>query len=121
MQNAAYLMWGADLRGYYANSRLELDGFPAPTYAAFADTAEYSTAKELYGYAGLFAFISGSSFVFIDYHRLSETAFGFCFAAAVAGYMAGTLASGWRAMLAVTLMMCPSLCATMCLAACWLA
>jgi MFS transporter, DHA1 family, multidrug resistance protein len=46
------------------------------------------------GYAGLFAFISGSSFVFIDYHRLSETAFGFCFAAAVAGYMAGTLASG---------------------------
>jgi vitamin B12 transporter len=47
--------FGADLRGYYANSRLELDGFPAPTYAAFADTAEYSTAKELYGYAGLFA------------------------------------------------------------------
>lgn len=46
------------------------------------------------GYAGLFAFISGSSFVFIDYHRLSETAFGFCFAAAVLGYMAGTLLSG---------------------------
>ncbi|MEZ5666369.1 MAG: multidrug effflux MFS transporter [Alphaproteobacteria bacterium] len=46
------------------------------------------------GYAGLFAFISGSSFVFIDYHGLSETAFGFCFAAAVAGYMIGTLASG---------------------------
>lgn len=46
--------FGADLRGYYANSRLELDGFPAPTYT-FADTDEYSTAKELYGYAGLFA------------------------------------------------------------------
>jgi vitamin B12 transporter len=46
--------FGADLRGYYANSRLELDGFPAPTYA-FADTDEYSTAQELYGYAGLFA------------------------------------------------------------------
>jgi DHA1 family bicyclomycin/chloramphenicol resistance-like MFS transporter len=46
------------------------------------------------GYAGLFAFISGSSFVFIDYHGLSETAFGFCFAAAVGGYMAGTLLSG---------------------------
>ncbi len=45
-------------------------------------------------YAGLFAFISGSSFVFIGYHGLSETAFGFCFAAAVLGYMAGTLASG---------------------------
>lgn len=45
-------------------------------------------------YAGLFAFISGSSFVFIDFHGLSETAFGFCFAAAVLGYMAGTLLSG---------------------------
>lgn len=45
-------------------------------------------------YAGLFAFISGSSFVFIDYHGLSETAFGFCFAAAVVGYMIGTLTSG---------------------------
>lgn len=41
-----------DLRGYYADSRAELDGYPAPTYA-FADTSEYSTAKELYGYAGL--------------------------------------------------------------------
>ncbi|MCX8475343.1 MAG: TonB-dependent receptor, partial [Sphingomonas sp.] len=46
--------FGADLRGYYANSRLEIDGFPAPTYA-FADTDEYTTGQELYGYAGLFA------------------------------------------------------------------
>lgn len=45
-------------------------------------------------YAGLFAFISGSSFVFIDHLGLSETAFGFCFAAVALGYMAGTLASG---------------------------
>lgn len=45
-------------------------------------------------YAGLFAFISGSSFVFIEHFELSETAFGFCFAAVVLGYMAGTLASG---------------------------
>jgi vitamin B12 transporter len=41
-----------DLRGYWADSRTDLDGFPAPTYA-FADTREYSTAEELYGYAGL--------------------------------------------------------------------
>lgn len=41
-----------DLRGYWADSRTDLDGFPAPTYA-FADTREYSTAQELYGYAGL--------------------------------------------------------------------
>lgn len=46
--------FGADLRGYYANSRLEIDGFPAPAYA-FADTDEYTTGQELYGYAGLFA------------------------------------------------------------------
>ncbi|MBO9621115.1 MAG: TonB-dependent receptor [Sphingomonas sp.] len=44
--------FGADLRGYYAHSRLDLDGFPAPTYA-FADTEEYSEAQEAYGYVGL--------------------------------------------------------------------
>ena len=46
--------FGIDLRGYYANSRTELDGFPAPAFS-FADTEEYSTAEELYGYAGIFA------------------------------------------------------------------
>lgn len=46
--------FGVDLRGYYADSRVELDGYPAPAYR-FADTDEYSTAQELYGYAGLFA------------------------------------------------------------------
>lgn len=43
-----------DLRGSWADSRTELDGFPPPAFA-FADTAEYSTAKTLYGYAGLHA------------------------------------------------------------------
>lgn len=46
--------FGADLRLYHADSRLRIDGFPAPTFA-FADTAEYSKTQELYGYAGLFA------------------------------------------------------------------
>jgi vitamin B12 transporter len=41
-----------DLRGYWADSRVEIDGFPPPTFA-FADTGEYSTTQELYGYAGL--------------------------------------------------------------------
>ncbi len=45
---------GLDLRGYFADSRVELDGFPAPTYA-FADTTDYSKTQELYGYAGLHA------------------------------------------------------------------
>ena len=43
---------GLDLRGYYADSRAELDGFPAPTFA-LADTPDFSKAQELYGYAGL--------------------------------------------------------------------
>jgi len=42
-------------------------------------------------YAGMFAFISGSSFVFIGIHGLSPTAYGFVFALAVAGYLVGTL------------------------------
>ena len=41
-----------DLRGYWADSRVELDGYPAPTYT-FADTDEYQKTQELYGYAGL--------------------------------------------------------------------
>ena len=45
---------GVDLRGYWADSRTRLDGTPPPTYA-LTDTAEYSTAQELYGYAGLHA------------------------------------------------------------------
>ncbi|MDB5694901.1 MAG: TonB-dependent receptor [Sphingomonas bacterium] len=43
---------GLDLRGYYADSRTQIDGFAPPTYA-FGDTPERSTAQELYGYAGL--------------------------------------------------------------------
>ena len=41
-----------DLRGYWADSRAELDGFAPPSFA-LGDTREYSTAQELYGYAGL--------------------------------------------------------------------
>lgn len=44
--------FGAELRAYYAQSRLDLDGFPAPAFT-FADTDEYSTSEETYGYAGL--------------------------------------------------------------------
>ena len=45
---------GIDLRGYWSDSRVDLDGFPAPNFT-FADTPEYSTTNELYGYAGLHA------------------------------------------------------------------
>ena len=42
--------FGIDLRGYYAHSRAQLDGF-TPAFT-FGDTAQYSKAQEAYGYAG---------------------------------------------------------------------
>jgi vitamin B12 transporter len=44
--------FGAEARAYYADSRLDLDGFAPPTYS-FGDTAEYSKTEEFYGYVGL--------------------------------------------------------------------
>lgn len=50
---------GIDLRGYYAHSKLDLDGYPPPTYR-FGDDPEYSKVQEIYGYAGLHAnFVDG--------------------------------------------------------------
>lgn len=46
---------GLDLRGYYAHSRLSLDGYQSVSPYGFIDTPEYSTAQEIYGYAGLHA------------------------------------------------------------------
>ncbi len=47
-----------------------------------------------FAYSGIFAFISGSSFLLIEVAGLAPAAFGFCFAAVVLGYMVGTLVSG---------------------------
>lgn len=44
-------------------------------------------------FAGLFAFISGSSFVIMDYFGYAPQQFGYFFAIMVAGYMVGTLLS----------------------------
>ncbi|MES2754535.1 MAG: TonB-dependent receptor [Pseudomonadota bacterium] len=52
---------GVDARVYYADSRLDLDGFPPPAFG-FTDTAEYSRSKELYGYAGVFADLADGRF-----------------------------------------------------------
>lgn len=41
-----------DLRGYYIHADLDMDGFPAPTYA-LADTAEVSILDQYVGYAGV--------------------------------------------------------------------
>lgn len=47
-----------------------------------------------FAYAGLFAFISGSSFVLINLHGLSPQWYGASFGFVVAGYITGTLVSG---------------------------
>ncbi|OAN58434.1 TonB-dependent receptor plug domain-containing protein [Sphingomonas sp. TDK1] len=41
-----------DLRGYFADSKVDLDGYAPPTYT-FGDTNEYAKTQEIYGYAGL--------------------------------------------------------------------
>ncbi len=58
-----------------------------PDYRAFVTIAACA-------YSGIFAFISGSSFLLIDVMGLSPEIYGLCFAVMVAGYMLGTFASG---------------------------
>jgi vitamin B12 transporter len=41
-----------DVRGWYSNGRVDLDGFPAPTFS-LADTNEYSRTREVIGYSAL--------------------------------------------------------------------
>jgi len=60
------------------------DVLRSPTFHAF-------TLANTMSYAGLFAFLSGSSFVLIRVLGLAPTEFGFGFAGAVSGYMIGTL------------------------------
>jgi vitamin B12 transporter len=50
-----------DLRGYYDHGRTDLDGFPPPNFT-FADTPEFSTIQELFGYAGVRATFLGGRF-----------------------------------------------------------
>jgi MFS transporter, DHA1 family, multidrug resistance protein len=47
-----------------------------------------------FAYSGIFAFISGSSFVLVDVVGLRPDAYGFCFAAIVIGYIIGTMTAG---------------------------
>jgi DHA1 family bicyclomycin/chloramphenicol resistance-like MFS transporter len=47
-----------------------------------------------FAYSGIFAFISGSSYVFVDHFGLPPSLYGFCFAAIVVGYMIGTVLAG---------------------------
>jgi DHA1 family bicyclomycin/chloramphenicol resistance-like MFS transporter len=48
---------------------------------------------QTFSYSGIFCFISGSSFVFIDILGVAPKHFGWCFAVFVIGYMVGTILS----------------------------
>jgi vitamin B12 transporter len=41
-----------DLRGYFADSKVQFDGFPPPNYT-FADTRQFAKTQQIFGYAGL--------------------------------------------------------------------
>ncbi len=45
-------------------------------------------------FAGLFSYLSGSSFVIIDYFSISEVGYGLLFSLVVIGYISGTLTGG---------------------------
>ncbi|MEG3145845.1 TonB-dependent receptor [Sphingomonas sp. RT2P30] len=53
---------GIDLRGYYAHSRVELDGYASSPPYAFGDDPEYSTTQEIYGYVGAHADLANGRF-----------------------------------------------------------
>jgi len=57
-----------DLRGYYADSRVDSDGY-APPFYVLGDTPDYAKTQELYGYAGLNADLLGGRF----HNRLAFT------------------------------------------------
>ncbi|MBE2993309.1 TonB-dependent receptor [Sphingomonas sp. CFBP 13603] len=53
---------GLDLRGYFADSKVEIDdGFDPNTFVV-ADSLAYATTQELYGYAGLHANLADGRF-----------------------------------------------------------
>lgn len=54
-----------------------------PTYFGYVMTASFI-------FSGVFAFVSGSSFVFIDVLHLAPDEYGYCFALFVGGFIAGS-------------------------------
>ncbi len=42
-----------DLRGWFAHSRVEIDGYAPPDYLEATDTAEFTQIKQVIGYAGI--------------------------------------------------------------------
>lgn len=57
-----------DLRGFYTKSKVDLDGFPAPSFT-LGDTDEYQRQQQIVGYAGL----NGDLFDGVLKNRLAAT------------------------------------------------
>ncbi len=89
----ALLVWR-----YFPETNLRLNPAatqPAPLIANYHSIARHPvflsfTALSVASYAGLFAFLSGSSFVFITIFGMSSTGYGFVFAFTGVGYLLGT-------------------------------
>ncbi len=69
---------------------------PRGIFRSFASLSHHRSFRTYAGlsalaYSGLFAFISGSSFVLQGYYGLGEVAFGFSFSFGVLGFITGTL------------------------------
>ncbi len=81
---------------FYLNAEATRIGPLLRNYRTIARNREFAghALTMTFAFSGLFTFISGSSFVFIEYFELSEMAYGFCFASAVAGYVTGSLITG---------------------------
>ena len=61
--------------------------FQAPAYVGYMLVIAFL-------YSGIFAFISGSSFVLVDFLGLPPHLYGVCFGIAISGYMVGTVTAG---------------------------
>jgi DHA1 family bicyclomycin/chloramphenicol resistance-like MFS transporter len=66
------------------------------TYMMLAGKRRYVgyVLSSAFGYSGIFSFISGSSFVLMGMMKLEPHAYGYCFAAVVAGYIVGATLAG---------------------------
>jgi DHA1 family bicyclomycin/chloramphenicol resistance-like MFS transporter len=66
------------------------------TYLMLASQRRYVgyVLSSAFGYSGIFCFISGSSFVLMGMMKLEPSDYGYCFAAVVAGYIAGATLAG---------------------------
>jgi DHA1 family bicyclomycin/chloramphenicol resistance-like MFS transporter len=80
----------------YKNPQATRPGRLLANYALLARDPAYRgyVATQTCTFAGIFAFISGSSFVLVEAVGLSPDQFGLCFAIVVVGFMVGTFLSG---------------------------